>query len=84
MQWEGFMSLDRKGDSTRLFTVVGAPYVAEQHADARHHLSPRSDDVQQPETGVAALWLLLYGCIIALSLLGSGGAFKLMELAGLW
>ena len=76
------MSVDGKESSTRLFTVVGAPYVPEQHASERRHLVTDSD-IGQRETGIASLWLLLYGCIIVVSLLGSGGASKLMELAGL-
>ncbi len=76
------MSLDNRENTTRLFTVVGAPYVPEQHADDQRHLPPDAE-IRQPETGIAGLWLLLYGCIIVLSLLGTGGAARLMEFAGL-
>jgi hypothetical protein len=45
------------------------------------HLSERSVDFRQPETGVAVLWLVFYGIVMGVSLVASGGAGRLVELA---
>jgi hypothetical protein len=61
-----------KSDTTRLFTVVGAPYVAEQHTDGRSHYQVEKDR-PPPDSGVAGLWAIFYA-VLAGSWLFSGGA----------
>ncbi|HEY5607086.1 MAG TPA: hypothetical protein VIM38_01980 [Alphaproteobacteria bacterium] len=77
------MSLSIDKDPTAFFSVVGAAYVPEQRDDCQGHLSESRSDVQQPETGVAGLWLVFYAVIIGASLLTNGGASKLSHLASL-
>jgi hypothetical protein len=75
------MTFRRDKDPTEFFSVVGAAYVPERHHDSGHLPGPRSG-VQQPETGVAGLWLLFYAVVIGGSLLGHGVA-KLSHIASL-
>jgi hypothetical protein len=63
---------------TGLFTVVGAPYVAEQHSDTRGHYH-RTSDESRKGTGVAGLWLVFYGLIIGVAVLGKAGATSAIE-----
>jgi len=72
-------------DPTAFFTVVGAPYVSERHADAASRYRPdcESSESRTPEIGVAALWLVFYAVIVGFSLFASGGAAKLVEIASL-
>jgi hypothetical protein len=80
---EGFMSFSSARNPTQFFSVVGAPYVPESHAESRRHLDVRDmrTQVQQREMGVAGLWLVLYAAIIGASLFGTGGAVKVLEVA---
>ena len=63
-----------------LFSVVGAPYVEEHHADGRSHYRGYIDR-NPPETGVAGLWLVFYAVIIGVSLFSHGGANKAFHVA---
>ena len=76
------MSLSIDKDPT-FFSVVGAPYVPEQRDECQGHLSDLRPDVQQPETGVAGLWLVFYAVIAGAALLSHGGASKLSHIASL-
>jgi hypothetical protein len=66
-------------DRSEMFTVVGAPYVQERHADGRNHYRAYADR-SPPETGVAGLWLVFYAVIIGVSLF-SHGANKAFHVA---
>ena len=74
--------MPRKIDDNRteFFTVVGAPYVQEHHADSHGHYR-ESTDRAPPETGVAGLWLVFYAVIIGASLLNHGTASKAVHVA---
>jgi hypothetical protein len=65
---------------TQLFSVIGAAYVPEDHADDNRHPTKLSE-VRQPETGVAGVWLVFYALLIGISLENSGSAAKLVEFA---
>ena len=65
---------------TQLFSVVGAPYIAEQRGDeSRHVVKP--PDAPPPETGVAGIWLVFYVALAAISLITTGGAARLIAFA---
>jgi hypothetical protein len=71
-------------NSTEYFTVLGSPvgtaYVAEDHVeDGAHHAAI----AETRESGVATLWLLLYGAIISISLFAEAGAGKWLNTAAL-
>jgi hypothetical protein len=74
------MSEHRDKDRTGLFTVVGAPYVAESHGDTRGHYHKASDDGRNG-TNVAGLWLTFYALIIGVAVLGRAGAGSAIEVA---
>ena len=65
-------------DRTGLFTVVGSPYVSEQHGDTRSHYHRYSDEGAQG-VGMAVVWLALYTVIIGVTLLGKAGAGRAIE-----
>jgi hypothetical protein len=66
-------------DRTELFSVVGVPFVRENH----HERTAR--DYQNPETfrggGVAALWLVFYTVVIGISLFAHSGGVKVATTA---
>jgi hypothetical protein len=74
------MSLSIDKGRTEFFTVVGAPYVPEQHTDGRSHLQ-QSTDTLPPETGIAVLWVVAYVLIFGVSLFSFGGIGKAFEYA---
>ena len=74
------MSDYRDKDRTELFTVVGAPYVREHHADTTGHYHKVSDEGPRG-TGMAGLWLVFYGLIIGVAVLGKAGATSAIEVA---
>jgi hypothetical protein len=59
-------------DRTGLFTVVGAPPIAEEHQDARSHYHL---DSISGTTGafVAGVWFALYAAIVVAAILGKDG-----------
>ncbi len=65
-------------DRTGLFSVIGAPYVAEAHRDARGHYHL---DAIGGTTGVlvAGVWLTLYALMIAVAVVGKGGVGPAVE-----
>ena len=67
-------------DRTGFFTVVGAPYVAEQHEDAHSHYHRYSDEGTNG-VGMATLWLALYAVIVGVTVLDNGGAGRAVEMA---
>jgi hypothetical protein len=67
-------------DRTGLFTVVGAPYVPEQHDDTRSHYHRYSDEGTKG-VGMATLWLALYAVIVGVTMLGKVGAGRAVETA---
>jgi hypothetical protein len=69
-------------DPTEFFSVVGAPYVAEQHDDGRSHYIDRAVS-KESAAGVAGLWLVLYGTIIGFSVLANSSAAKWINVAAL-
>lgn len=74
------MSDHRHKDRTELFTVVGAPYLPEQHADKPGHYHKSSDESRNG-TRVAGLWLTFYAVIIGVAVLGKAGANSAIEVA---
>jgi hypothetical protein len=79
--WKGKpMSDHRDKDRTGLFTVVGAPYVAERHGDTHGHYHKASDEYGTG-TNVAGLWLTFYALIIGVAVLGKAGAGSAIEVA---
>jgi len=65
-------------DRTGFFTVVGAPYVPEQHDDTLRHYHRYSDESAHG-VGMAALWLALYAVIIGVAVIGKGGVGRAVE-----
>jgi hypothetical protein len=74
------MSEYRDKDRTGLFTVVGAPYVPEQHSDARGHYHRTSEQVPKSPS-IAGLWLIFYALIIGIAVFGKSGAGSAIETA---
>jgi len=74
------MSDHRDKDRTGLFTVVGAPYVREQHGDTSGHYHKASEEGREGTT-IAGLWLTFYALIIGVAVLGKSGAGSAIELA---
>jgi hypothetical protein len=60
-------------DRTGFFTVVGAPYVAEQHDDTPSHYHQYSDEGAKG-VGMATLWLAFYAVIVGVTVLSKVGA----------
>ena len=60
-------------DRTGFFTVVGSPYVREQHDDTRSHYHRYSDEGAKG-VGMATLWLAFYAVIIGVTVLSKVGA----------
>jgi hypothetical protein len=77
------MSLDiGNRDKTELFTVVGAPYVAERHNDSRSHLQVENEKPPpEPGAGIAGLWAVFYAIIAIGWVFGSGTVTKAIEYA---
>lgn len=69
-------------DPTEFFSVVGAPYVAEQHDDGRSNYVDQMV-AKESAAGVAGLWLVFYGVIIGVSVLASSSAAKWINVAEL-
>jgi len=65
-------------DRTELFTVVGSPYVREQHDDTRSHYHRYSDEGAHG-AGMAAVWLALYVVIIGVTLVGKAGMGRAVD-----
>ena len=65
-------------DRTGFFTVVGAPYVAEQHDDTRSHYHRYSDEGGNG-VWMATLWLAFYAVIVGVTLFGKGVASRAIE-----
>jgi hypothetical protein len=62
-------------DKTGLFTVVGAPYVPERHAEGQGHLH-KDVEPRKAETGIAGLWLVFYALLGVAALVGRDGFGK--------
>lgn len=59
-------------DRSGLFTVVGAPYVAEEHHDPHSHY--QQDSLKRSHGVLAAgPWLALYAAIVVLAIVSKGG-----------
>ena len=74
------MSDHRDKDRTGLFTVVGAPYVPEQHSDSSGHYHKTSEEAPRGPS-IAGLWLVFYALVIGVAILGKSGAGSAIELA---
>ena len=74
------MSDHRDKDRTGLFTVVGAPYIPEQHSDTRGHYHKASEESRQGK-GVASLWLTFYALIVGVAVFGRTVAGSAVEVA---
>jgi hypothetical protein len=73
--------IDRR-DNTELFTVVGAPYVAERHTDGRSHLQAEKEKPPpEPGAGIAGLWAVFYAVLAVGWVFGSGTVTKAIEYA---
>jgi hypothetical protein len=71
-----------KRDKTELFTVVGAPYVAEQHNDSRSHLQVENEKPPpEASAGIAGLWAVFYAVLAIGWVFGSGTVTKAIEYA---
>lgn len=66
-------------DRTGFFTVVGAPYVAEQHDDMRGHYRGRADE-RGVAMRMAAIWLAVYAVIMGVAVFGKAGAGRAIEM----
>jgi hypothetical protein len=70
-------------DPTEFFSVVGGPYVREQHG-AGHHIGERRTDDQRLrkfEIGVASVFAAFCAVAIGVSLFASNSAAKLVAVA---
>ena len=67
-------------DRTGLFSVVGAPYVGEQHDDTRGHYG-RYSDGRVFAIRMAAIWLAVYAVIMGVTILGKAGVGRAVEMA---
>ena len=56
------------------------PTFAEQHSDTCGHYHKASDEGRKG-TGIAGLWLVFYGLIIGVAVLGKAGATSAIEVA---
>ena len=74
------MSNRQDKDRTGLFTVVGAPYVPEQHSDTPAHYHKTSEESPQGAS-VAGLWLAFYALVIGVTLFGKAGAGAAVRVA---
>ena len=77
------MSDHRHQDRTELFTVVGAPYLPEQHADRPGHYHKSSDEDRRKgaSASIAGLWLVFYGLVVGIAVLGKVGAGHAIDVA---
>ena len=66
-------------DRTGFFTVIGSPYVSEQHDDTHSHYHQNSSEGAHG-IGMAAVWLALYAVIIGVIVLGKSGADRAIEM----
>ena len=73
-------NIDR--DPTEFFSVVGAPYVAEQHDDGHSNYVDKTL-ARESAAGVAGLWLVFYGAVIGISVLANSSAAKWINVAAL-
>ena len=67
-------------DRTGLFTVIGAPYVAEQHDNTRSHYRRYADEGRNGAL-MAGLWLAFYAVIVGVTVLGKVGSGRAVEIA---
>ena len=74
------MTLDIDRDNTKLFTVVGAPYVAEKHTEGKSHYHAEKEK-PPPERGIAVLWAIFYAVIAGAWLFEGGAVGKALEYA---
>lgn len=59
-------------DRTGLFTVVGSPYVAEEHHDTHSHY--QLDSLKRTHGAlVAGLWLAFYAAIVVVAIVSKSG-----------
>jgi len=72
------MSKSSDKDRTELFTVVGAPYVPEHHAETNRL---QNDDTLPPEIGIAGLWLVFYVAIFGAVVFGHEEIGQVVQLA---
>lgn len=70
-------------DKTELFTVVGAPCVAEQHNHGASHF-PVDRENRERESGIAWLWVIFYVVIATVGLVSSGSVGKAIDYAVGW
>ena len=70
-------------DPTEFFSVVGAPYIPDHHGNGLHIHELRTDD-QRPRTleiGFATLCAGFCAVMLGVSLFGTSGAARLVEVA---
>ena len=75
------MSLNVERDKTELFSVVGAPYVAEQHIENQGNLAVETDEKEEllQEASIANHWAVFYLVIAGAWLFGSGTAGRAFD-----
>ena len=77
------MARKSQQDPTKFFSVVGAPYVREQHGQ-HHFVRERRTGDQRPRTfeiGLASAFAAFCGSALGVSLFANAGAAKLAEVA---
>lgn len=77
------MTRKSQQDPTKFFSVVGAPYVREQHGQ-HHYVRERRTEDHRPRTleiGLASAFAAFCGSALGVSLFANHGAAKLAEVA---
>ena len=77
------MARKSQQDPTKFFSVVGAPYVREQHGH-HHYVRERRTHRHRPPTlkiGLASAFAAFCGSALGVSLFANHGAAKLAEVA---
>jgi hypothetical protein len=77
------MSRQFHQDPTEFFSVVGGPYIREQHGQ-HHYVRERRTDDHRPRTleiGLAAAFAAFCGSALGVSLFANDGAAKLVQVA---
>lgn len=74
------MSFTSANNPNQFFSVVGSPYVADNHEDRSGHM-PEYSELEQLTVGVTGLWMSFFATI-GVSLIGNGQAAKAMAASG--
>jgi len=75
------MTRQSQQDPTELFSVVGAPYIREQHGQHHYVRERRTHRPRTLEIGLASAFAAFCGSALGVSLFANAGAAKLAEVA---